>query len=241
MKLGTTSSLEILRRRKDKVLQYLKDMAPNWDYSDDTDISSLIEVSDKNKYVFSISVLNTLHTIAIKDDYDCNILKQRKTTNGIIIIDPSELYIFQEFKGKLKVLNFSVSIKDDHSDIQVFTFDLNKNERIVQEEINHEIWKKFLRCMVYLDFLPTEIKYVNPKGKTGTRKNGKVVNETDHTLILVTKAWNQEYRTLPGTKFFSRPHWGIRLTGEGRAVSKVTFIKGSYKELTKLAEKETKR
>ena len=92
-----------------------------------------------------------------------------------------------------------------------------------------------------MDFLETEIKYINPKGKIGSKKEGKVFNDTDQTIILVTKAWNQEYRTLPGKKFFSSPHWGIRWTGEGRTVSKLTFIKGSFKEINKPAEKEIKR
>lgn len=241
MKLGKNSSLDILGKAKSKLIQTLKGISPEWNTSDDQEIELFLGLKDKNKYVFSNSVLNTLHTIAIKDEFDCSILKDRKTANGIIIIDPTELYIFQEINGKLKVMNFTVSIKDNYSDIKIFTFNLNENERIIEENIETEVWKKFLRCVVYLDFLPTQIKYIDPKGKAGTRKDGKVINETDHTIILVTKAWNQEYRTLPGTKYFSRSHWGIRLTGEGRTVPKVTFIKGSFKEIHKSAEKETKR
>lgn len=241
MKLGKKSSLDILGKAKTKLIQRLKEVSPEWKISDDQEIELFLELKYKNKYVFSNSVLNTLHTIVIKDEFDCNILKQRKTSNGIIIIDPTELYIFQEIKGKLKVMNFTVSIKDNFSDINLFTFNLKKNERIIEENIKTEVWKKFLRCIVYLDFLPTELKYIDPKGKAGTRKDGQVLNETDHTIILVTKAWNQEYRTLPGTKFFSRSHWGIRLTGEGRTIPKVTFIKGSFKEINKPAEKEIKR
>jgi hypothetical protein len=123
----------------------------------------------------------------------------------------------------------------------LFTFNLNQNEKIIDENIETEVWKKFIRCLIYLDFLPTEIKYINPNEKFGTRKQGKVINKTEFKVILVTKAWNQEYKTRPKTKFYSKDHWGIRWTGLGRKIPKVTFIKGSIKGLNKQAEKEIKR
>ncbi|SDY12732.1 hypothetical protein SAMN05444411_1324 [Lutibacter oricola] len=241
MKLGEDSSLEILRTSKDNLIHKLKEKSPTWEDSDDIEINQLLDVYEKNKYVFSNSVIDTLYTIKVNDEFDCNILKERKTLNGIIILDSTELYIFQEIGEKLKVMNFKVSIKDDYSDIKIFTFNLNENEKIIAENIETEVWKKFLRCLIYLDFLPTETKYINPNEKFGTRKQGKVINKTDHKIILVTKAWNQEYKTKPNTKFYSKAHWGIRWTGSGRTTPKITFIKGSLKGLNKPAEKEIKR
>jgi hypothetical protein len=241
MKLGENSSLEILRTSKISLINVLKEKSPNWDESSNIEVNKLLDIYEKNKYVFSNSVIETLNTIKINDEFDCNILKQRKTSNGIIILDSTELYIFQEIKGKLKVMNFTVSMKDDYSDIKLFTFNLNENEKIVAEDIETEVWKKFLRCLIYLDFLPTETKFINPNEKIGTRKEGKIINETDHKIILVTKAWNQEYKTKPNIKFYSKAHWGIRWTGIGRTIPKISFIKGSLKGLNKQAEKETKR
>lgn len=241
MKLGKDSSLEILRTSKEKLIQSLKENSPDWSDSDDNEISLFLDINDKNKYIFSNSVIDTLHTIKVQDQFDCNILKERKSSNGIIIMDSTELYIFEEINEKLKVMNFTVSLKDNYSDLKIFTFNLNDNEKIIAEDIETEVWKKFLRCLIYLDFLPTEIKYINPKEKFGTRKQGKVINETDQKIILVTKAWNQEYKTAPNTFFYSKPHWGIRWSGVGRTIPKVTFIKGSLKELNKPAEKEMKR
>jgi hypothetical protein len=241
MKLGKDSVLEKLRTLKDSLIQALKNNSDTWDNFDDKEANELLDIYKKNKYVFSKSVIDTLHRIKINDEYDCNILKERKTSNGIIIVDSSELYIFQQFGDKLKVIDFTVSIKDDYSDIQLFTFNLNQNEKIIDERIETEVWKKFLRCLIYLDFLDTETRYINPNEKFGTRKQGKIINETDQKLILVTKAWNQEYKTKPNTKFYSKGHWGIRWSGIGKKESKLTFIKGSIKELNKPAEKEIKR
>ncbi|MCH4824621.1 hypothetical protein ML462_15715 [Gramella lutea] len=240
MKIDKDSSLQILFNNKDRFINELKDNSPEWEESDNEKISSFLDISEKDKYVFAQTVIDTLDTIKIKDEFDCNILKNRKSESGIIILDQSELYIFEEFEGKLKVMNFIVSLKDDYSDFLMFTFDLNENKKIVATNIETEVWKKFLRCLIYLDFLPTEIKYVKPNEKTGTRKQGKVINKTDQKLILVTKAWNQEYQTEPGTKFFSKPHWGIRWTGPGRTISTVTWIKGSLKEYNKVTEKENR-
>jgi hypothetical protein len=38
---------------------------------------------------------------------------------------------------------------------------------------------------------------------------GKIVHKTDEDVIIVTKAWKQEYRTLPNKSYVSRAHWGI--------------------------------
>jgi hypothetical protein len=241
MKLGKDSALEKLRTLKDSLIQALKDNSDTWDNLDNKEANELLDIFEKNKYVFSNSVIDTLHTIKINDEFDCNILKERKTSNGIIILDSNELYIFQQIGDKLKVINFTVSIKDDYSDIQLFTFNLNQNEKIIDKNIETEVWKKFIRCLIYLDFLPTETKYIKPNEKFGTRKQGKIINETEYKVILVTKAWNQEYKTRPKTKFYSKEHWGIRWTGVRRQIPKVTFIKGSIKGLNKLAEKEIKR
>jgi hypothetical protein len=241
MKLGKDSALEKLRTLKDSLIQALKDNSDTWDNFDNKEANELLDIFEKNKYVFSNSVIDTLHTIKINDEFDCNILKERKTSNGIIIVDSNELYIFQQIEDKLKVINFTVSIKDDYSDIQLFTFNLNQNEKIIDKNIETEVWKKFIRCLIYLDFLPTETKYIKPNEKFGTRKQGKIINETEYKVILVTKAWNQEYKTRPKTKFYSKEHWGIRWTGVRRQIPKVTFIKGSIKGLNKLAEKEIKR
>jgi hypothetical protein len=241
MKLGKDSALEKLRTSKDDLISALKKESATWDSFDDKEAHEILDIYEKNKYVFSNSVIDTLHTIKVNDAFDCNILKERKTSNGIIIIDSTELYIFKQIGDKLKVINFTVSIKDDYSDIQLFTFNLKQNEKIIDETIETEVWKKFIRCLIYLDFLPTETKYINPNEKFGTRKQGKIINETDQKLILVTKAWNQEYKTKPKTKFYSKDHWGIRWTGIGRKLPKVSFIKGSIKGINKLAEKEIKR
>jgi hypothetical protein len=241
MKLGKDSALEKLKTSKDKLIQLLKNNSETWDDFDNKEANELFDILDKNKYVFSNSVIDTLHTIKVNDAFDCNILKERKTLNGIIILDSNELYIFQQIGDKLKVIDFTVSIKDDYSDIQLFTFNLNQNEKIIDGKIETEVWKKFIRCLIYLDFLPTETKYINPNEKSGTRKQGKIINETEYKVILVTKAWNQEYKTKPKTTFYSKDHWGIRWTGVGRKIPIMTFIKSSIKGLNKPAEKEIKR
>ena len=136
MKLGKDSALEKLRTSKDDLISALKKESATWDSFDDKEAIEILDIYEKNKYVFSNSVIDTLHTIKVNDAFDCNILKERKTSNGIIIIDSTELYIFQQIGDKLKVINFTVSIKDDYSDIQLFTFNLKQNEKIIDENSN---------------------------------------------------------------------------------------------------------
>ena len=93
MKLGKDSALEKLRNSKDDLILALKEDSATWDSFDDKEASEILDIYEKNKYAFSNSVIDTLHTIKVNDAFDCNILKERKTSNGIIIIDSTELYI----------------------------------------------------------------------------------------------------------------------------------------------------
>ena len=239
MKLDKKISLEILKNKKRDLIKALSDQG--FTAPDDKELNELLETENKLKYIFSKSVLNTLDTIKIGSNFDFNILKERLTKNGIIILDATELYIFQEENKKLRVLNFTTSIKEEYSDVKIFTFNLEANKEIVDDSIEVEVWKKFLQCMIYLDFLPTETKFILPNEKTGTRKTDKIINKTDNKLILVTKAWNTEYKTEPGKEFYSKPHWGIRWIGPGRSKSKVVFVNGSFKKMNKQPEREIKR
>ena len=239
MILDKNSCLEVLINKNELILSEVEKY--NKTDAGLDELSEIINTASKKKYIFSKTVIETLDTIKIKDEFDCNILKERKTSNGIILLNESELYIFQEINQKLRVLNFVVSVKKDYTDFNFFTFNLEENKTIVDNHIGSDVWKQFLQCIIYLDFLETEIKYINPKETTGTKKTDKIVNKTDNTFILVTKAWNQSYKTRPNIKFYSKPHWGIRWTGTGRATPKMVFVKGSFKEMNKEAEKELKR
>ena len=133
MKLGKDSALEKLRTSKDKLIQALKDNSDTWDDFDYQEANELFDIFEKKKYVFSNSVIDTLHTIKVNDAFDCNILKERKTSNGIIILDSNELYIFQQIGDKLKVIDFTVSIKDDYFDVQLFTNNLIKMKKLLMK------------------------------------------------------------------------------------------------------------
>lgn len=239
MILDKKSCLEVLINKNEHILSEVE--KHNKTDAGLDELNEVIKTFNKKKYIFSKTVIDTLDTIKIKDEFDCNILKERKTSKGIILLNESELYIFEEINQKLRVLNFTVSVKKDYSDFNFFTFNLEDNKTIVDNNIEHDVWKRFLQCLIYLDFLETEIKYINPKESTGTKKTDKIVNKTDNSFILVTKAWNQNYKTLPNTKFYSKPHWGIRWTGIGRTTPKMVFVKGAFKEMNKKAEKELKR
>jgi len=239
MVLNNKMCLDFLRRNKQKIIQNVKSKS----YEDDdlSEIDSLLDIENKSKYLFSKSVVETLDSIKLTNEFDCNILRSRKTISGIILLNKTELYIFNTCGDNLRVIYFDYSVENDSSAVLIFTFKITENEKIVLVDYNSEISKKFLQCIIYLDFLPTEIKYINPKEKIGNLRADKIINKTDDKFILVTKAWNQKYETLPNTKYLSRAHWGIRWTGKERKIPTLTFIKASLKEMEKQAEKETKR
>ena len=231
--------LEFVKRNNEKLISNFKEKSPedkDWD-----ELYALLDLESKKKYIFSKSVIETLDTIKVDLTFDCNILLSRKIQSGIFILDKNRMYLFSTVGENLRVAYFKYYPETDSSDVLLFSFFLKKNQKVIAKDIEEGICTNFLQCVIYLDFLPTEINYIKPNEKFGTRKTGKIVNKTDEDFIIVTKAWNQEYRTLPNTSYVSRAHWGIRWTGKGRTEPKMTFIKASLKKLKKKAEKEIER
>jgi hypothetical protein len=239
MILDKKNGLEFIRNNKSRISETIKSKDP--EDSDWAELDALLDIDSKAKYLFSKSVTETLDTIKLKDEFDCNILQARKTINGIILLSKFKLYIFNTIGENLRVVYFNYHETTDSADVMLFTFKIVKNEKIIGVNISTEIWKTFLQCIIYLDFLPIEIKYINAKEKFGNIRENKIINKTDDKFILVTKAWNQKYETLSNTKYFSKAHWGIRWSGENRLIPKLTFVKASFKEMNKLPESETKR
>lgn len=239
MIIDTKISLENFKFNKDRIFNDIKNKKPGDE--DWSELESLLDFEPKKKYLLSKNVIGTLNTIKIKDDFDCNILKSRKTINGIFLLGKDELYIFNTIGESLRVIYYKINFIEDYSDTLLFTFKIEENKKLISVDIEENVWKRFLRCIIYLDFLPTEIKYIKPNETIGSTRKDKVINKLNDEFIYVTKAWNNNYKTLPNTKFLSRAHWGIRWTGEGRITPKLVFIKSSFKGLDKRAEKEVKR
>jgi hypothetical protein len=53
MKLGKDSALKKLRNSKDSLIQALKNKSATWDSFDDKEASEILDIYEKNKYVFS--------------------------------------------------------------------------------------------------------------------------------------------------------------------------------------------
>lgn len=238
MILNEKSILRYFERNTDYFMDAMKSKAPDDDDDDWEEMEALFDTPNKIKYVFAKSVLNTLDTIRIKDDFDCNILHSRKTINGVFILSEKEIYIVHSTQEKIRVLYLNIIVEEDATDVQLFTFNLVKNEKVLDPTIDNNTWKKFLQCLIYLDFLPTDVKYIKPGMKHGTKKGDQFLNRTNDNVILITKNWNTDYKTEPGTSFLSRSHWGIRWTGKGRSIPKLVYVQSSLKELNKPAQKK---
>lgn len=236
MIIDDKSVFSALKETKDRFIKGVKEKAS--DNDDWDDLHNLLELSNKKKYLFSKSVIETLNTIKIKDDFDYTILKESKTKEGVIIIDNNELFVVYTTSKNIRVLHFNYDYKNDIANNLLFTIRFSEGKLIIDNDADPLISKKFLQCIIYLDFLPIETIIIKPGGKTGTKKSGKVINKLSDDFIYVTKAWNQEYKTLPGKKYLSRSHWGIRWTGIGRKIPKLVFVKASYKQRYIPANKE---
>lgn len=217
-------------------------IGPNPAWGSPENAKDLLSIEGKPKYIFAGTVKDTLHTIKIKDKFDCNVLLKLKKTAAYICIDHRELFIYALQGNHMRIAHMTLQKrggKIDQYEWYLFKFDITDNAVVIGKDAGDFQWQRFLRCLIYLEFLPTEFKYINANQKYNTRdRHNKIINKTNHNFILVTKAWNYEYRTKLGEKFYSAAHWGIRWTGKGRTTPSMVFVKGSMKQRTQKAGKD---
>ncbi|WP_163401522.1 hypothetical protein [Flavobacterium fluviatile] len=150
MILDNKMCLNFLHRNRQTIIENLKSKSSHDE--DLNEIDLLLDIKSKTKYLFSKNVVETLCTIKLTNEFDCNILHSRKTINGIILLNKNEIYIFNTVGENLRVAYFNYKKENDSSAVLNFTFRIVKNEKIVMADYNSEITKKFLQSIIYLDF-----------------------------------------------------------------------------------------
>ena len=102
----------------------------------------------------------------------------------------------------------------NHCNGDVCDYQSNEAVRIIEKEVYK------LLCFVFLADIDQVI--VQPNGKHGTRREGKVINTTKFPLKIINSRWNSV--VVRAEKFGVRGHFALRRVGSGRTSTRLVFI-----------------
>lgn len=83
-------------------------------------------------------------------------------------------------------------------------------------------FKLFVQLLLFVELSELEIEVLEPKRKTGTKKTGKYLNDSEKNVAIVDSKWNVV--SVNNTGFLVDGHWRLQPCGEGRLKRKMIWI-----------------
>lgn len=88
--------------------------------------------------------------------------------------------------------------------------------------LSDENFLLFIRLLIFTELSELEIIELKPKQKTGTKKQGKYINDSQRPVIIVDSGWNKMLIRADG--FSVRGHFRLQPCGENREDRKLIFV-----------------
>lgn len=198
---------------------------------------------DNNKfYLVTKSADNIIDNIKTEKGFDMTFLHGLEQNKKItFLIDEKTMYRYFIFQDEIFAI--WIGIKPGNLNLSYTTFKINTKDGFVTfpdnqlEPLSDERFKFFIRLLIFTEFSKTELKVLNPKQKTGTRKSGKFLNNTNKSITIVDSTWNIIIKT---GAFGVSGHIRLQRVGKDRASVKLVYIDSYSKSgYTRLAKKES--
>lgn len=86
---------------------------------------------------------------------------------------------------------------------------------------------RFIQLVVWTQLSELEYVVVKPKGRIGTRKNGKIANDSQTSIVVVDSSWNKVIIRTEG--FSVSGHFRLQPCGKNRSKLKLVYVKPHQK------------
>lgn len=202
------SLLDLLKTTRDTKNYYVTETI-----IDKLDMLKISKITDGDKKVFDYSVFSQIKEG--KFTFILPVNEHAKTSSLVrFAIQDSYIYFFHlEFdKGKetLRWDTYMVPRDKQHTCERYESPYIDKIEPIVYK----------LLCFVFLS--SNEEVFIEAGRKQGTRKQGKIINNTNQNIIILNSNWNVTSIRTEG--FSVSGHFALRRHGMGRQLTKMVFI-----------------
>lgn len=93
---------------------------------------------------------------------------------------------------------------------------------VEEKPMKDEYFKLFVQLLLFIELSDLKVHVLEPNQKTGTRKTGKYINESDSNVSIVDSKWNVvSVRT---ESFLVSGHWRMQPCGVGHLERKLIFV-----------------
>ena len=205
--------------------------------------------SVSRRLIFSKKSLDNLNNYKVPKDIRIEVLKTLPNRMDVIQLDESTVMryiktdkmVYVSFNSLEKttqglyVVFFSVNLETGY--VSSDNYDFLTKKMLDFDDIKERYYNKFMVVITYLELTPITYNFIEGKQSYGTKKEGKVKNETNKRFIMVNTNWNVE--TISLCDIHVRGHWRLQPHGVGRSQYKYIYIQPFDKGITRrLPQKE---
>lgn len=181
-------------------------------------------VENLKKYIIRKTALNICEHININEERKFDYLSKFKDGDYMFILSENEfLKCRKHSNNRIIVANYR-RFSDDNSQYCMFNISLNtRQEQIPEDIIGQRAYTLFIQILIFILFTETEEVYLKPGEKNGTRKGGKIVNNSNLDFTIIDSTWNKIL--IRDEEFEVGGHLALRACGPGRVDRRLTWIK----------------
>lgn len=215
---------------------------------------NLLNETNYRKLVFSNKSLENLVHYNVPKDIRVDVLKSLPNRKDIIQLDERTCIQYQKTDEFLCVMFHYTKVNDtliymNYFEVNLVTKKIRTDDKTCYfshttemmniDKLIEYFYSKFLVVITYLELTEVTLNVLQSGASFGTRKSGKIKNDTKKRYILVNSNWN--VTTIRLDEFSVRGHFRLQPCGVGRKQYKYIFIEPFTKGgLKRLAQKKAK-
>jgi hypothetical protein len=206
--------------------------------------------TDYRKLVFSKKSLQNLENYIVPKDIRVDVLRILPNRKDIIQLDERNCIQYIKTDEQLSVIFHYTKQGEELIHMNYFEIDLVSGKiksddklsgtdiTMDREKLIEHFYSKFLVVVTYLELTEVTLNVLQGGGSYGTKKEGKIKNDTRNKYILVNTNWN--VTTIRLDEFSVRGHFRLQPCGVGRKNYKYVYIEPYTKGgIKRLAQKKT--
>lgn len=196
----------------------------------ESQIRDLASDSDNKNYLFTDTAKSVCEKIKV-DKFRASALKTtvgyKKITFLVgkdrfyrVVFNNSEIIVLL---GRLISVPNSTDYRFTYSTFKIFpeldTVDYPENP---EDYLQDEFFVEFLRLLIFFEYSETTLTELKPKGKIGTKREGKFLNESSQNVTIVDSNWNNIVVRTQG--FGVSGHYRLQPCGKDLSDRKLIYI-----------------
>jgi hypothetical protein len=201
----------------------------------------LLSDDSNRNLLFTKTAIEICEKIKV-DKFRPSVLKIDTTKKLTFLLGANSFYRVYLVNREVFVMHVQKSISKDGAErISYSAFKIIPDEETVvyppneNDYLNDKNFTDFLRMLIFVLYSEVDEMVIRPNQSTGTKRNGKYVNQSKNDFVLVDSRWNNTIIRTEG--FGVSGHFRLQRVGRNREERKLVyiseFVKNGYVRLSK--------